>query len=89
VLAVIQHQQQLPPGKRAGQRVSRRYRRQVADSQGRGYRSRHLRRILHPGQLRQPDPVGEPADHLLRHLGGQSRLPGATWPGHRHQAILT
>ena len=89
VLAVIQHQQQLPPGQRVRQRVGRRHRGQVPDPQRRRHRGRHLRRVPHRRQLRQPHPVSEPAGHLPGDLAGQPRLPGTPRPGHRHQPVLT
>ena len=45
MLAVVQHEQQLPLGQHLGQRVGGRRRGQVADAHGRRHHGRHLRRI--------------------------------------------
>jgi hypothetical protein len=89
LLAVIQHQQQLPPGQRARQRIGRRHRGQLPDPKRRRHRRRHLRRILHRRQLGQPHPVSEPASRLPGYLADQPRLPGTPGTGHRHQPVLT
>ena len=89
LLAVIQHQQQLPPGQRTRQRIGRRHRGQLPDPQRRRHHRRYLRRIPHRRQLRQPHSVSEPGRDPRGHLAGHARLPGTPGPGHRHQPALT
>ena len=88
LLAVVQHQQQLPSGQRAGQRVGRRYHGQVMDAQRRGHRGRHRFRSRTAASSASQHPVGEAAGHPLGHLACEPRLPGTTRPGQRHQPVF-
>ena len=88
VLAVIQHQQQLPPGQHPRQRLGGRHPRLLPYPHRRGHCRRYLRRVRYRCQFRQPCPVREPARHLPRHLIGQPGLTRAARPGNRHQPVL-
>jgi hypothetical protein len=87
VLAVIQHQQQLPPGQHPRQDPGRRPARLLPHPQRRRHHGRHQRRVVHRGQLGQPHPVREPARHLFGYLAGQPGLARPARPGHRHQPV--
>jgi hypothetical protein len=88
MLAVIQHQQQLPTGQHPRQHPGHRDARLLPHSQRRRHDRRDQRRVLHRRQLGQPRPVREPARHSPGHLTGQPGLARAARPGHRHQPVL-
>ena len=89
VLAVVQHQQQLPPGQHPGQRLREGRARRLMHLKRHRHRRRDQRRLLDSSQLDQPHPVGEPARYPPGHLTGQPGLAHPARPGHRHHPVLS
>jgi len=87
MLAVVQHQQHLLTAQHPRQQLQHRGTGRLPDPQRGGHRSGHVRLILDAGQLRQPDPVGEPSRYPGRHLSGQPGFAYPAWSRHRHQPV--
>ncbi len=87
MLAVVEHEQQLPRRRRVGERRHRRAARLLANAERRADRRRNQGRVGEPAELDQPHAVAEAVDHRARDLEREPGLSDSARTDERHEPV--